>query len=204
MSPAAKTHRRRRSPRSTTSRCRVSARAAATSTCTGLPARSVPRSGPTTPGCTAPGISQSVGPWTCDGLLRLPAGDAPPAPIGGEPDLHQHPALDRSAQRRPLRGDGAAGGAGRENPGFLPPPALIAPEHAFRQAGNKLRKHDAAPRPRPDRLCAAAAPVGLQPGAAHNRGTSAPSGRLGRDCYSSPKRYTIASRPRFYVTLAAG
>jgi microsomal epoxide hydrolase len=57
-----------------------------------------------------------------DGLLRLPQGDEPPAPLGGGPDLHQHPALDRNAQRRPLRRDGAAGGAGRGHPGFLSSP----------------------------------------------------------------------------------
>jgi hypothetical protein len=52
------------------------------------------------PACTALAHPDRRDCRRADGVLRLPQGDEPPSPIGGEPDLHQPPALDRNAQRR--------------------------------------------------------------------------------------------------------
>jgi hypothetical protein len=65
-----------------------------------FPARLAPRSGHTMPACTALAHPDRRDCRGADGVLRLPQGDEPPSPIGGEPDLHQPPALDRNAQRR--------------------------------------------------------------------------------------------------------
>ena len=55
-----------------------------------------------------------------EGGVKVPMGYAafpceilrPPAALGGRSDVHRHPALDRNAARRPLRGDGATRSAG--------------------------------------------------------------------------------------------
>ena len=47
-----------------------------------------------------------------DRLRRIPQGNAAAAARHRREELHRHPPLDRHAQGRPFRGDGAAGGAG--------------------------------------------------------------------------------------------
>ena len=55
-----------------------------------------------------------------DGICGVPEGNHPPASVDRAADVHQHSALDGHAARRALRGDGAAGGAGRRDQCVFP------------------------------------------------------------------------------------
>ena len=59
-----------------------------------------------------------------DRLCRIPARDPARAPVARGAHLYRHPPLDRHAARRPLRGDGAARGAGNGGASLLSAAAL--------------------------------------------------------------------------------
>ena len=69
-----------------------------------------------------PYYARMHGPWPIPdgGTIDVPTGYAEfpreilrAAALAGRAHVHRHPPLDRDAARRPFRGDGAAGGAGR-------------------------------------------------------------------------------------------
>ena len=68
--------------------------------------------------CAAGGDRRRAG-----GLCRLPARDSAAATLARGAGLHRPSPLDRDAQGRPFRGDGAARGARRRDPRLLPAPA---------------------------------------------------------------------------------
>jgi hypothetical protein len=64
--------------------------------------------------------------WPYYARMHAPWPIPPGASFLGREDVSQHPALDADATRRALRGDGAAGAAGRGNSGVLPAVAVAA------------------------------------------------------------------------------
>ena len=83
-----------------------------------------------------PYYARMHGPWPIpegpdrrrtDRLRRIPQGDPAPAPLARGQDLYRHPPLERDAERRALRGAGAARCSRARDPCLLCGPGVIHP-----------------------------------------------------------------------------